>query len=164
QIIQITNKESNGSQVGGPIIIPDPVDEGITKLTGEKLKELQNEDEEIIVETDLGTLKLDAGSVNLDDIRKQFNQKDVDPNESEIHIGVSEADSSEIEGFKQTSTQRQVQPVGQPIQFAIEVSYKGQTRPVTVRGWAEYTLPVPDELEITTGVLYKHGEIHHQPT
>ncbi|WP_405176056.1 S-layer homology domain-containing protein [Paenibacillus sp. FSL H8-0261] len=170
QMIQIADKKSDDSQhSGNPIVVstapvPVPADTRSTELTGEKLKELQDQDGVIKVETDLGTIKLNSGNVSLDKIQKLFGQEHMNPKDIVIRVGLTAADQSYIEGFKLAAKREQVQPVGQPVKFYIEASYKNQTRSVSSQGWGEYTLPVPEGMKITTGVLYKDGEIYHQPT
>jgi len=170
QMIQIADKKSDDSQhSGNPIVVstapvPVPADTRSTELTGEKLKELQDQDGVIKVETDLGTIKLNSGNVSLDKIQKLFGQEHMNPKDIVIRVGLTTADQSCIEGFKLAAKREQVQPVGQPVKFYIEASYKNQTRSVSSQGWGEYTLPVPEGMKITTGVLYKDGEIYHQPT
>ncbi|OZQ61010.1 hypothetical protein CA600_26510 [Paenibacillus sp. VTT E-133280] len=172
QMVQIAAKEPGDSQNPGnsnvvstdPVPVKVPADSRSTELTGEKLKELQDQDGVIKVETDLGTIKLNAGNVSLDTIQKLFGQEHMNPKDLVIRVGLTAADQSYIEGFKLAAKREQVQPVGQPVKFYIEASYKNQTRSVSSQGWGEYSLPVPEGMRITTGVLYKDGEIYHQPT
>lgn len=165
QIIRIADKAEESSVGSGNIPAADPKDNNTgEELTGEKIKELQNKGSDIVIETKLGTVKLDASGVDLNEVSKQFKQENVNVDDIVLYVDLNESDKSSLEGFKLAAAKHNAQSGSQLVNFSIKAKYKGQTVLVTSHGWVTYTLAVPEGMKITTGVLYRDGEIYHQPT
>ncbi|MEK5031003.1 S-layer homology domain-containing protein [Paenibacillus sp. FSL R7-0302] len=172
QIVRITDKSPESYPVTKPAPTATPAPQGTTtgipagsvELTASSLKDLQNKGGEIVVESDLGTARLNAADINLTELSKQFGQGNVNVNDIVITAELTESAPASVEGFKLAAGMRKAQTGGTLANFSVKAKYQGQTVLVTSHGWVKYTLPVPANMKITTGVLYRDGKIYHQPT
>lgn len=172
QIVRITDKSPESYPVTKPAPTATPAPQGTNtgipaggvELTASSLKDLQNKGGEIVVESDLGTARLNAADINLTELSKQFGQGNVNVNDIVITAELTESAPASVEGFKLAAGMRKAQTGGTLANFSVKAKYQGQTVLVTSHGWVKYTLPVPANMKITTGVLYRDGKIYHQPT
>ncbi|MEK4850868.1 S-layer homology domain-containing protein [Paenibacillus sp. FSL H7-0756] len=174
QIVRITDKAAEpvkptepaptAAPTAAPSVKGETVPSTTVEWTAEQLKELQKKGSEIVIESKLGTVKIDPAAIDLAEISKQFGHGNVNVNDIVITAGLAESTPDSLEGFKLAAGLRNAQTVGTLANFSIQAKYQGQTVPVTSHGWAKYELQVPANMKITTGVLYRDGKIYHQPT
>ncbi|MEK3885292.1 S-layer homology domain-containing protein [Paenibacillus sp. PL2-23] len=165
QLIRLVEGSTGGGSTGpGTLPALEPVSEEEFPLTCKRVQELQDLNEVIEVNTESWTIKLNAADLNLEDISLLFDGQERDHCEIVMKVTIVEADEDQEDEFKKAAEHREVDVVGDQVYISIEAVYDGQTRPVTSRGKMEFTLPIPDGMKITTGVLYREGNLHHQPT
>lgn len=174
QIVRITDKaaepvkETEPAPTTAPVTVPgvkgETVPSASVELTADQVKELQNKGSEIVIESKLGTVKLDAAAIDLAALSKQFGLKNDNLGGIVITAELTASSSDSLEAFKLAAAKQKVQPGNTLVNFSIKAKYQGQTVQVTSHGWAKYTLEVPADMKITTGVLYRDGAIYHQPT
>ncbi|MEK4047759.1 S-layer homology domain-containing protein [Paenibacillus sp. FSL H8-0048] len=172
QIVRITDKspEPAPAATPKPTATPAPQATGTgvparsEELTAGSLKELQNKGGEIVVESDLGTASLAAAGLNLAEISKQFGLTNVNTDDIVIYTELAASAPGSLDAFKLAAGKQNVQPGSLLANFSVKAKYQGQTVTINNHGWVKYTLPVPADMKITTGVLYRDGKIYHQPT
>ncbi|OMF86651.1 hypothetical protein BK147_29680, partial [Paenibacillus sp. FSL R7-0337] len=176
QIVRITDKapepvkpaEPASTTAPAPTSAPSVKGEAVpsstVELTAEQVKDLQNKGGEIVVESGLGTVRLDAAAIDLTEVSKQFGLADVKTENIIFYAELRASAPGNLEAFKLAAAKQKVQPGNTLVNFSIKAKYQGQTVQVTSHGWAKYELQVPAEMKITTGVLYRDGRIYHQPT
>ncbi|WP_168118780.1 immunoglobulin-like domain-containing protein [Paenibacillus sp. HB172176] len=157
QVVRI--QDVKGNVGGGGIIIEDD-----SKLTGKKLKELQQQQEDIEVATEGGTISLPSKNLDLDRIRSLFGGEEIDEDRIVFELAIEPADKASADAMADADNLGRGEWVGEPMNFSITASYDGEVYDITADGMVQYTVPVPDGMKITTGVLYRDGMIYHQPT
>lgn len=140
----------------------------IGELNGQMIKNMENKEAVLVLQTDNATYTIPAHEINIDAIFSQLGQPtNLADIKVRIEISASAAETVKLaENAAEKGTFSLVMP---PLEFNITAVYGSQTATVTkFNAYVERTVAIPDGIDpnkITTGVVIEaDGSVRHVPT
>ena len=152
------------------IVIPvtDRVDKVSAVLTGDAVKELENKQAVLEIQTTNGNYKLPAAEVSIDQWANQFGA-DVPLSDIVISVEIGKSSAAKVELLENSAEQGNFAVVVPPVEFTVTATYNGRTVQVErFHSYVEREIALPegvDPSKITTAVVLEaDGTIRHVPT
>ncbi|MDF2655587.1 MAG: putative surface layer protein [Bacillota bacterium] len=155
---------------GATVVIPvtGGADTAAGKLTGEMIKNMENQEATLVVKTDAASYTIPASQINISDVSRQLGTS-VSLADIAVVVSVSEPDKTMAKVVNSAASNGGYTIMVPAVDFTITCAYGGRT--VNVSGFNSYverTIAIPDGVDpkkITTGVVVDpKGTIHHVPT
>lgn len=163
---ELLSSEKSGVTVTIPVKNGSAAAKGI--LTGEMVKNMENKEAVLVIQTDRASYTLPASQINIDKVSEQLG-KDVSLSEIAVTITVSEPAGTMSKVIENAAKQGGFSVVAPSVDFTISGTYKGST--VNVSSFNTYVdrlVAIPagiDPEKITTGVVVtSKGSTYHVPT
>jgi len=162
----ILNSQPVSPQVVLPISGNNDVSQGV--LTGQMVKNMEEVQAVLHVETDQGRYILPASDLDVTGLSAQFGG-DVNLDDMEIMVKISKLSDQQVTAIENTGSEGGWTLMIPPVEFQVEVTYNGQTVAVNqFKNYVKREIPIPagvDPMKITTAVVIgKDGKETHVPT
>lgn len=162
----ILNSQPTSPQVVLPISGNNDVSQGV--LTGQMVKNMEDVEAVLNVETDQGRYILPASDLDVTGLSTQFGE-DVNLDDMEITVKISKLSDQQVTAIENTGSEGGWTLMIPPVEFQVEATYNGQTVEVNqFRNYVKREIPIPegvDPMKITTAVVIgKDGKETHVPT
>lgn len=162
----ILNSQPTSPQVVLPISGNNDVSQGV--LTGQMVKNMEDVEAVLNVETDQGRYILPASDLDVTGLSTQFGE-DVNLDDMEITVKISKLSDQQVTAIENTGSEGGWTLMIPPVEFQVEATYNGQTMEVNqFRNYVKREIPIPagvDPMKITTAVVIgKDGKETHVPT
>lgn len=159
-------------QAGDKSSVIVPVTDNMNKvsvvLTGEAVKNMENKQAVLEVQTPSGSYKLPAGEIAIDNVSSKLGQQ-VKLSDIVIHVDIAESEKSTSAQADAAAAKGNFTAVASPVNFSVTASYNGKS--VSVEKFSSYVereLPLPagvDPSKVTTAaVINPDGSVRHVPT
>ncbi|MFC5404706.1 DUF4838 domain-containing protein [Cohnella soli] len=160
--------EAEGKHVVVTISVASSSNTIVGELTGQMIKNMQNLEGTLVLQTDKGSYTLPSSQIDIDSIASQFAGR---PALSDIVVSVTIAETTAaIQQLADHAANRNhFSIVAAPIDFVVTATYGGKTVEISQFGvYVERTIALPagiDPNKITTGVVIEaDGTVRHVPT
>ncbi len=162
----ILNSQPTSPQVVLPISGNNDVSQGV--LTGQMVKNMEDVEAVLNVETDQGRYILPASDLDVTGLSAQFGE-DVNLDDMEITVKISKLSDQQVTAIENTGSEGGWTLMIPPVEFQVEATYNGQTVEVNqFKNYVKREIPIPagvDPMKITTAVVIgKDGKETHVPT
>jgi len=150
------------------ISVTSDLDKFAAVLTGEAVKAMENKQAVLEIETPIGSYKLPAADVWIDNLSAQLGE-DVALSDIIVNVSIEKSDADTIQVVENAAETGQFTLVVPPIDFTITAAYNGKTvQADKFNSYVEREIPIPDGVDpsrITTAVITeKDGTTRHVPT
>ena len=166
KINQKLEEEGNNSTVTIPV--NTGADKIIGQLNGQMVKNMENK--EAVLEVNTGNISyiLPAQQINIDRISQQLGQN-IQLQDIQVQIEISKADNTMVQVVENVTQRNSYSIVIPPVDFKITCTWNNQTVDVTnFNNFVERTVAVPEGVDpsrITTGIVVEpDGTVRHVPT
>lgn len=155
---------------GATVVIPVAglADTATGKLTGEMIKNMENQEATLVLRTDTASYTLPASQLNISDISRQFGTG-VSLHDISVAVSIAEPDKEMEKVVEDSAANRGYTIMVPAVDFTITCTYEGRTVDVNrFNSYVERTIVLPDGVDpskITTGVVVdSDGKVRHVPT
>ncbi|NCB50252.1 MAG: hypothetical protein EOM54_00015 [Clostridia bacterium] len=155
---------------GATVIIPvtDGADVAAGTLTGKMVKNMEDKDATLVIQTDSGSYTIPASEINIEAVSEQLGT-DVSLSDITVTVGISEPSASMTQVVENAAQDGSFTIMVPAVDYTISCTYGDQTVDVTsFTAYVERTIAIPDGVDptkITTGVVVDpDGTVHHVPT
>lgn len=164
--------EQRLAEEGQQAIVTIPVtatsDVIVGELNGQIIKDMEQKQAILIVQTPKGTYTLPTAQLDISAISEQFGNS-VRLQDIIVQIAVSSPTAEMLKRIEMLAEQEGLTLVAQPLDFTVKVTYGGKTIEVsTFNIYVERMIPLLDGVDlkkITTGLVFEaNGTIRHVPT
>ncbi|GEM_PF-742544 len=140
----------------------------IGELNGQMVKNMENKEAVLVLQTDHATYTIPAHEINIDAIFAQLG-KPSNLTDIKVRIEISASQAETIQLAENAAAKGTFSLVMPPLEFNITAVYGNQTVSVTkFNAYVERTVAIPDGIDpnkITTGVVIEtDGSVRHVPT
>ena len=164
--------EEKLKQEGNNVVITIPVkndaDVVVGTLNGQTIKNMENKEAVLAIQTEKVTYTLPASQINIDAVSEQIG-KQVELKDIAVSVKISEPAEDTVKIVEDTANKNNYQVVVKPVEFEITCSSGNKTVEVSkFNAYVERMVAIPegiDPAKITTGiVLNPDGTFSHVPT
>ncbi|MFB9278576.1 putative Ig domain-containing protein [Cohnella cellulosilytica] len=158
--------EGQGAVVTIPVKSQSDVIVG--ELNGQMVKNMENKEAVLVLQTDNAAYTIPAYEINIDAIFAQLG-KPANLADIKVRIEISASTAETVKLAENSAAKGTFSLVMPPLEFNITAAYGSQTVSVTkFNAYVERTVTIPDEIDpnkITTGVVIEaDGSVRHVPT
>ncbi|MBY3623193.1 hypothetical protein HGO21_27170, partial [Acinetobacter sp. CUI P1] len=140
----------------------------VGELNGQIIKDMEQKQAVLIIDTPKGTYTLSAAQIDISAISAQFGSN-ISLKEMKVQITISAPTADVEKSIVELAEKKQLTIVSQPLEFTVKINYGGKiielSKFVT---YVERTIPLSDGIDpnkVMTGlVLESDGTIRHVPT
>ena len=162
----IIEESGNGATVVIPITGGSDVASAV--LTGQTVKDMENKDAILEIQTQTASYTLPASEIDIDAIAEQLGA-DIDLSDVEVTITISEPDDSLVKIVENAAADGGFSIVVQALDFTVRCRYQGNTVEVEYfEAYVQRAIKIPDSVDpeiITTAVVVNaDGSVRHVPT
>lgn len=159
---------AEGQQAVVTIPISIPSDTVIGELTGQMVKNMEQTQAVLVIQTDNASYTLPAGQVNIDDISNRVGQS-VGLQDIKIQIEIAAPTEAAIRAIDDAAAKGSFAVVVPSVEFTVKAVYGDTTIEVSkFTAYVERAIAIPDGVDptrITTGVVVEaDGTVRHAPT
>ncbi|NMO94940.1 InlB B-repeat-containing protein [Paenibacillus lemnae] len=160
------NQSADKSRVVIPVTAN--VDKVMVLLTGEAVKGMENKQAVLEIQTPIGTYKLPAGQIAIDNISSKLGEQ-VKLSDIVVHVEITKSGEAAEILARAAAAQGSFEVAAPPVTFNVTASYNGSTVSVDqFSSYVEREIPLPaglDHSKVTTAaVLNSDGSVRHVPT
>jgi len=150
------------------IPITTGADTAVGRLDGQAVKNMENKDAVIVVDTGSASYTLPASEINIDAISAQFGEN-VSLADITVNVAISGPSDATVTIVENAAEEGNFSLVVPAVEFTVSCTYNGRTVEVsTFNSYVERLIAIPDGVDpskITTGIVVEpDGSIHHVPT
>lgn len=165
-IADILDNAGSGATITIPITTG--ADTAVGRLDGQTVKNMENKDAVIVVDTGSASYTLPASEINIDAISAEFGE-DVSLEDITVNVAISEPSDAMVSVVENAAEEGNFSLVIPAVEFTVSCTYNGRTVEVnTFNSYVERLIAIPDGVDpgkITTGIVVEpDGTIHHVPT
>jgi uncharacterized repeat protein (TIGR02543 family) len=169
------NKEENSEQntLEIPIQTTNP-DRVTSKLTGDIVKKLEDNDFNINIKTEIGDYELPAEEITITNVAKKLGVEETSLEKIEVDVEINKASGSEERQAVVRGREEGYRVLVTPVEFKVKAkttSTTGEEKEVEIKEFKKYVkrrIPLPEDIDpnkITTAVLIEEdGSTVHIPT
>jgi hypothetical protein len=160
--------KARGSNATVVIPVNSGSDVVVGQLSGQTVKNMENKEAVLEINTGSVSYTLPASELNISDIAGQFGGQ-IELSDIKVSVRIAEAPQDTVRIVRDTADENNYQVVVDPIDFEITCSSGDRTVSISkFNGYVERTVAIPDGIDpskITTGiVLNSDGTFSHAPT
>ncbi|MGE4485300.1 MAG: S-layer homology domain-containing protein [Oscillospiraceae bacterium] len=162
----ILDSEDDGTTVTIPIT--DDTDSASGVLTGQMVKNMEEKESILEMQTSSATYTLPASEIDIEAVSEQFGEN-IDLSDIGVEITIAEPSADTVEIVENASENGGFSIMVQAVEFTVTCTYDGET--VEVEGYTAYverSIAIPDGVDhtkITTAVIVNpDGTVRHVPT
>jgi len=160
--------ESSGSGATVTLPITTGSDTVSGKLDGKAVKNMEEKDATLVIDTGTASYTLPASEINIDSVSGKFGQS-VSLSDISVSVSISEPSGAEAKVVQDAAASGGYAIQVPAVEFTVSCTYGGQTVAVsTFSSYVERTIAIPDGVDsskITTAIVVEaDGSVHHVPT
>ena len=162
----VLNSKGTGTTVTIPITGSSDVAEGV--LAGEMVKNMENKEASLVIQTDSASYTLPASEIDIDAVSKQLGTN-VSLSDIAVVIEIAEPSEKTVRVVENAAAAGEYTIVVPAVDFRIFCTYNGATVDANhFKAYVERMIAIPEGVDpekITTGVIVKpDGTTYHVPT
>ncbi len=162
----ILDKSGKGTTIEVPV--KTGADTTVGRLDGKAVKEMENKEATLVIQTNSAMYTLPASQINIDAVSQQFGTN-VSLGDITVDVSISEPSDTMVTVTKNSAEDGGFAIVVPAVEFTVSCTYNGQTTEVsTFNSYVERMVAIPDGVDpnkITTGIVVKpDGSTRHVPT
>lgn len=160
--------EAEGKKAVVTIPVNNDADIIIGELNAQMVKNMQNEQAIVVIQTPTASYTLPASQINIDAISTQIG-KDISLEDIKVQIEIAKPTNDMVKFVENVAQQGNFSLMVAPIEFTVKAVSTMKTVDVTsFNAYVQRTIAIPKDVEaskITTGIVVKQdGTTHHVPT
>jgi hypothetical protein len=166
KVEQLLDEKGDNTVVIIPINTRSDVAEGV--LNGQTVKNMEDKEAVLVVQTDSSTYTLPASEIDIDAISRQLGE-DVTLSDITVTVSISEPSDEMTTVIENAAEGGRFTLVVPAVEYTISCEYDGRTIEVdSFNAYVERLIAIPDGVDpnkITTGIVVDpDGTVHHVPT